>query len=370
MRQAQLREDLSNRAAFDMRKEPDPHQPAILGHGSTGKQKMHRIVETLTYVALQIGVAAERVAIRVLPRRWLLALFKGIADVGFHLIRGFRERSTRNLKHALGSRLNDREISEIVRGSLRNFFRSFIELGLAVESGLEPIRAEIPVSGLEHLKAALAKGRGVIALSAHLGNFLLVGTRLAAEGRPINVLINQARNKKIAELRSRYRTRIGQRTIPARPRKEAFRKLVQVLRQNEIAIMIADEFRSGSGIYVPFFGRTVIARRGPATLAIRTGAAVVPACLVRNGAGELRLVIEPELELSRTGETKMDVVENALRMTQWLEKTVRSYPDQWNWMNIHWQKTSPEALVKKDRQDENLEASVVRKKPLQQEETK
>jgi KDO2-lipid IV(A) lauroyltransferase len=354
-----------------MRKEPDPRQPAILGHGSTGRRKMHRIVETLTYVALQIGVAAERMAIRVLPRRWLLALFKGIADVGFHLFRGFRERSTRNLKHALGSRLNDREISEIVRGSLRNFSRSFIELGLAVESGLEPIRAEIPVSGLEHLKAALEKGRGVIALSAHLGNFLLVGTRLAAEGYSIYVLINQPRSGKIPELRRRYRKKIGQKTIHAHPNDEAFRELVQILRRNEIAIVIADEFRSGSGIHVPFFGRTVIARRGPATLALRTGAAVVPAYLVRDRTGELKLVIEPELELSRTGKIKADVVENTLKITRWLERTVRSYPEQWNWMTVHWKEEKPPAAVgKADEQEDATDRSGKMETINQAEETK
>jgi Kdo2-lipid IVA lauroyltransferase/acyltransferase len=336
-----------------MRKEPDPHQPAILGHGSTGKREMHRIVESLIYVALQTGVAAAKVVIRLVPRRLLVAVFRTMADAGFYLSRGFRERSARNLSLALGDQLNAREVSDAVRGSVRNFLRDFLELGFAVESGLDEIRAEIPAGGLEHLRAALAKGKGVIALSAHLGNFLLLGTRLAAEGYPVNVLINQPRSGKIPELRRRYRAKIGQKTIHAHPRDEAFRKLVQALRQNEIAIVIADEFRSGSGIYVPFFGRTVIARRGPATLALRTGAAVVPAYLVRDRTGELQLVIEPELELSRSGKIKADVVANTVTITRWLERTVRSYPEQWNWMTVHWKEEKPPAAVGKagDQED-------------------
>jgi KDO2-lipid IV(A) lauroyltransferase len=100
--------------------------------------------------------------------------------------------------------------------------------------------------------------------------------------------------------------------------------------------MITDEYRRGNGIPTTFFGRTVLARRGPATLASRTGAAVVPACLVRQPDDTLRLVIEPELELARSGRGKAEIAENILRMTCWLEKTVRAFPDQWNWMNIRW----------------------------------
>jgi KDO2-lipid IV(A) lauroyltransferase len=227
------------------------------------------------------------------------------------------------------------------------------------------MRAEIPLEGREHLTTALAKGAGVIALSGHLGNFFLLGTRLAAEGYSTHVLIKQPKTGTLAQILDHYRLKIGQKTIHARPRREAFRELIQVLRLNEVAVVIADEFRSGSGIYVPFFGRTVLARRGPATLALRTGAALVPVYLIRNPHGELSLIIEPEIELSKTGDIKTDVTENTQRITQCLERTVRSYPDQWNWINIHWHPASNDASLEKDHPEK-----VSGEKPLRQEETK
>jgi len=313
---------------------------------------MDRLLETLAYIGALIGIAVGRAAVKLLPRRWLLALFRGFADLGFHLAHGFRTRSIRNLSLAFGDRLTFREIADLARSSLRNFSRDFLEMGFALDIAPDRIRAEIPVHGLEHLKEALAKGKGVIALSAHLGNFFLLGTRLAAEGYPTYVLINQARTGKLPELIVRYRNRINQKTIHTQPHDEAFRELVQVLRRNELAIVIADEFRNGGGIRVPFFGRSVIARRGPATLALRTGAAVVPACLVRDQSGDLKLVIEPEIEFSRTGKIKADVTENTLKITQWLERTLRSYPDQWNWMTIHWQEEGADTLTGKEHQYE------------------
>ncbi|TAJ94824.1 hypothetical protein EPO44_13730 [bacterium] len=307
----------------------------------------HRLFERVACMGMWLTFELGRLAVKIFPRRFLFSLFEGMADVGFHLFRSFRERSINNFSSALGERLEAKEITEVVRRSLRNFFRDFVEIGLALETSPEEARSEIPIRGREHLEAALARGKGVIALSAHLGNFFLVGTRLAAEGYPTYVLVNTSRDERVAQLRAQYRLKIGQDTIHARPRQQASRELVQVLRRNEVAIVIADEYRSGNGIYVPFFGRTVIARRGPATLALRTGAAVIPSYLIRDPSGKLRLIIEPEIELLRTGKIKMDVIENTLRITQWLEKTVRSYPDQWNWMTVHWQDSTLTRLVGK-----------------------
>jgi KDO2-lipid IV(A) lauroyltransferase len=317
----------------------------------------------LAYAVLWLAVEAARIAVRILPRAFFLSLSTALSDTAFCLFSGFRERSTGNLRRAFGDRFDAKESRSLVKESLRNFFRSFFEIGLALEQTPEQMRAQIPLEGREHLTMALAKGAGVIALSGHLGNFFLLGTRLAAEGYSTHVLIKQPKTGTLAQIFDHYRLKIGQKTIHARPRREAFRELIQVLRLNEVAVVIADEFRSGSGIYVPFFGRTVLARRGPATLALRTGAALVPVYLIRNPHGALSLIIEPAIELSKTGDIKTDVTENTQRITQCLERTVRSYPDQWNWMNIRWHQAS-------DLEKSHPHETESGEKPLRQEETK
>ena len=147
-----------------------------------------------------------------------------------------------------------------------------------------------------------------------------------------------------------YRLQVRQKTIHARPRREALQELRAVLRRNEIAVVIADEYREGNGIQVQLFGRTVIARRGPITLALRTGAAVVPAYVIRQADESLKLVIEPELELDRSGKGKAQINENTIRITHWLERTVRKYPEQWNWMNIRWWQEHDHESVAETRQ--------------------
>lgn len=274
-------------------------------------------------------------AIRVWPGA-MFRLSDGLAKFGYYLFRGFRTRSTANLRLALGDRLSAGEIDSVARQSLRSFLRACVEIGVTLGSSDDRIKSEIPIVGRKHLDAALAKGKGVLLLSAHLGNFFLVGCRIAVDGLPVFVLVNQPREGRFAALMDEYRLEARQKTIHARPRHLALRELMEVLRRNQVALMIADEYRRGSGIEVPLFGKRVIARRGPVSLALRTGAAVVPACMVRQADDSLRLVIEPELELER-GERNADAIrENTMRITRWLERTVRSYPEQWNWMNIHW----------------------------------
>lgn len=291
-----------------------------------------KVAYLTTCLAMKIGCGM----VKNLPRTvfWIADRLAAIGYLGF---RGFRKRSLANIRIALGDRLDASAIELTARRSLRNFFRACVEAGAAVESRDDQLRARIPLIGRDYLDAALAKGNGVLLLSAHLGNFFLVGSRLALEGYPAFVLVNQPRDGRFAKLMDDYRLQVRQPTIHARPRREALRELQGVLRRNQVVIVIADEFRQGTGIEVPFFGGTVIARRGPVTLALRTGAAIVPACLIRQADDSLKLIIEPELELDRSGKGNAQITENTVRMTQWLERTVSAYPDQWNWMNIrHW----------------------------------
>jgi KDO2-lipid IV(A) lauroyltransferase len=291
-----------------------------------------KIAHLSTWFGFKIGCGVAKVSPRTLY--WIA---DRLAAIGYRCFRDFRHRSVANLRIALGDRVSAVVIDAMAQRSLRNFFRSCVELLIAIESSDDEMRKQITLVGRENLDAALAKGNGVLVLSAHLGNFFLVGSRLAVEGYATSVLVNQPRDGSFAKLVDAYRLKIRQQTIHARPRREALRELSGILRKNQLAIVIVDEFRNGSGVEVPFFGGTVISRRGPATLALRTGAAIVPVYLIRQPDDGLKLIVEPELELDRSAKGSTEVQENTARVARWLERTVRDNPDQWNWMNIrHW----------------------------------
>jgi len=286
------------------------------------------------YFGTWAAIALGRLAARFLPRRWLFRVSDALATIGYRCFSGFRNRSKINIATVFGKTMSAEAIGEMAHQSLKNIMRSCAEVAIALEASDSELRALVPLFGTEHLDAALAKGFGVLILSAHLGNFFLIGSRLVIEGYSVSVLVNPPRDSRLAKLMEKYRSQIRLKEIQARPRREALRALQNSLRRNNITVIISDEFRRGRGVEAAFFGRTVIARRGPATVALRTGAAIVPAYIVRQRDGSLKLVIEPELELDRSGKGSAQIRENVIRMTRWVEKIVRAYPDQWNWMNI------------------------------------
>lgn len=256
------------------------------------------------------------------------------ANVSFLLLRKYRERMQHTLTDVMSEAFPTEEARDrVVWNAWSNFAQGIYETACSMSLTREELCAQITIEGEEHLRAALARDKGVIALGAHLGNFTLIGPRLAAAGYPFSVVVKLPRDPRFAELQNGYRTRVGVTTISARPRRETVRQILKTLRVNGVVLLIADEFKSG-GVEVSFLGRRVPAPRGPVTIALRTGAAVVPMFMVRGTGGHHTLIIRPEIELTKTADSQQDLVTNAGRFAQELELMVRRYPEQWNWLGF------------------------------------
>lgn len=269
-----------------------------------------------------------------MPSRLVYTFTSAVARVSFVLLWKYRRRMEQNLALAMADELpSPQQRQAVIRKAWRNFAQGILETLTLMHAPKENILAASGIEGEEHLKRALAKGKGVIALSAHLGNFTLIGIRLAAAGYPFAALIKQPRDVRFARMMDDFRTKAGMQTISAKPRREAVRGILKALRSKGIVLVIADEFKSG-GVPVEFFGLRSPAPRGPATLALRTGAATVPMYMVRDSNDRLTLYIEPEIELSRSDGLEDDVAANTVLFTRVIEAMIRRHPDQWNWLGF------------------------------------
>jgi KDO2-lipid IV(A) lauroyltransferase len=191
----------------------------------------------------------------------------------------------------------------------------------------------VDLQGEEHIHRALDLGKGALALSAHLGSFTMIGARLAAAGLPFSVVVKSPGDERLARLIDGYRTRIGIHTISAKPRREAVRGILKALRDNRIVLVIADEFKSGD-VMVDFLGLKAPAPRGPATLALRTGAVTLPMFAVRRADDSLVLSVgEPIAPVDRA-ELEESVVATTIAYTRQIEAAIREYPEQWNWLGL------------------------------------
>lgn len=195
----------------------------------------------------------------------------------------------------------------------------------------ERLGETLRVRGLDHLDAALSRGHGVIALGFHLGNFLLVGGALGLRGYSIHCLFRFVDDEKFMDVALRHSPSFFAGLIPSMPRRDAVRKILAVLRDNQIVLILGDNLKRGE-VETRLFGRPVRSARGPVSLALRSGAAVLPVYLVRNEAGGLELVVEEALELTRTGDLQADLQANTDHIMELLEALVRRYPDQWYWL--------------------------------------
>ena len=222
------------------------------------------------------------------------------------------------------------------RGLAKGVQRRIVEnaLDCIVQMGYpERLRSVLDVQGREHLEAALAKGRGVIALSFHLGNFVLLTAAMGVAGHSAHCLMRFLDDEKLMSLVLHHSRSFFTELVPSLPRREAVKKILSVIRNNGVVLMLADNLKRGE-LETTLFGQPVRTARGAVSLALRTRAAVLPVYLVRGYSGGLQLVIEPEMEMVRTGELGVDVVTNTDRIMRLLEGLVRRYPDQWYWLTV------------------------------------
>jgi len=214
-----------------------------------------------------------------------------MAWVSFKLMWQYRRRMQENIALILGKDIHgEAERKDLAWRAWKSFARVVLDTMAILHHSNARIVGSIRLDGEEHLKSALAKGKGILALSAHLGSFTLIGPRLAAAGYPFSVVVKHPADERFARLTDDYRSQLGIQTIPAKPRRQAVRGMLKALRENRIVLVIADEFKSGD-VMVDFFGMQVPAPRGPATLALRTGAVTLPMFATREGDDSLLLSV-------------------------------------------------------------------------------
>jgi len=332
-----------------------------------GKSKLRELLYNFRY---RCGEQALRSFVHILPyipNGMTRGFTRLMARTTFIFMRGYRKRMAENIESVLGQEIPDpRERQKLAWRAWLNFALGVLETARVMYFSKEKIISTVVLEGEEHIQRALEKGKGVLALSAHLGNFTLIGARLAASGYPFSAVIKSPRNQRFAKLLDHYRRQIGIHTIAAKPRRQAVRGILQALRENRIVLIIADEFRSGD-VMVDFFGVKVPAPRGPATLALRTEAATLPMFAIRR-ADRIVLRVDAPLLPLRSDDLEASVVGTTALYTRRIEAAIREYPDQWNWIGL--QRRDGEmshadmALIQESTESRPSEAPAVETEPV------
>ncbi len=261
-----------------------------------------------------------------------------LGNLSFYFIPRHRRAAIRNISLIYGKEKSKKELREMIR---RTFIRAScfgwetVYLYVHGQNGKEMEDLVEKLEGLEHLKMALARGKGVIGLGAHLGNFSLLGQKLDSLGFPSTAIMRQMRDKKLERFFSIMRGKFGQHWIPKFPIARAIKESIAWLRQGKTLMIYVDQ-RSGRGIKVDFMGVPTPTPTGAAVFALKTGAAVLPIVNIRDSDGSYKLIIGEEVPIARTDDYKEDIFVNTVRFNKVIEKYIRQYPDQWFWFHNRW----------------------------------
>ncbi len=198
----------------------------------------------------------------------------------------------------------------------------------------------IVVKGRRHLDEGLSKGKGLLVVTFHLGNWELGGACLASLGYSLSVVVQRIHNPYIDRLISDMRETSGMKTIQ---RNRAVKGAIKAMKANDIVVLLADQDAREKGVFVPFFGRMASTARGPAVLSIRQGVPAVMAFVIRTDDGSYELSVEPIL-YERAGDLEKDVETFTRTFTSRLEEQIRAHPEQWLWQHRRW-KTVPADVI-------------------------
>ncbi len=293
---------------------------------------MHRIRDLAIYTL----VIVTGFIVRRLPRSVSLWLGAGIGDLAYRCVKRRRRIALKNLKMALGSEKSDEELKQIARRSFQNMGKTLVEFLCFPKYSAEQLAHLARIEGMENLHRAMAKGKGVILISAHFGNWELIFPALSTL-IDFSAVVQSFKHHRLDKLVNSFRTRRGGEVIK---REVAVRQCLKLLRQGRCVAILGDQNAGESGVFIDFFGIPASTPRGPIMLALRTGATILNILDIRQDDDSHIISISEPLELEVSGDLDQDVKINTARFVRYLENTIRKYPDQWLWMHNRW-KTRP-----------------------------
>lgn len=255
----------------------------------------------------------------------------------FRLSKKRRERAISNLAFPYPDMPYEARM-RIARDVFAHFGRCTTDFLTSGGQTLQSFESSTEVVGIEHLKTALERGKGVLMVTGHFGNFERLSTWFSLAGYPMNVVIRDADQADVNQIVNNIRTQYGTKIIP---RGNAARPMLERLRANEVIGIISDQ--NAEDIFLPFFGKPAGTNLGVGVIQERTGAAVLPTTCVYLGPNKYRLTFYPLLEPLEGYETKGEGLLRAIN--SWLETVILEHPEQWLWLHDRWRNAREAGLL-------------------------
>ncbi len=278
----------------------------------------------------------------VLPHTFAYRVSVFLTGFKYIICAGERKAMRKNLEVILGE--NHPGVKKYPKQIYANFGKYLVDFFRAEKIDRKFIDKFVKIENLEYMDQALKKGKGAIGLTAHLGNWELSAQILARLGYKINAIALTHTHSRIDDFFSRQRQLTGINVIPVGV---SVRRCFSALRKNEIVGILGDrDFSGENGIFIDFFNRSLLAPLGPAVLSLRTGAAIVPAFVIRDEKDEryFRYIFTEPIYPEHSADEQKDIKHLTSKYIKVIEKFVRLYPQQWFVFHEFWKAEKVEIL--------------------------
>jgi len=250
-----------------------------------------------------------------------------------------RQALRANLGHVLGPGVSAKRLERMVRRGFASYGRYWVEAFRLEDLSPAEVVRRMDFEGREHLDAAVASGRGVIFASPHIGNWDFGAAWLAASGYQATAVVERLRPPELFERFVAYRRALGIELLPVEEGSETLRGVLRTLRAGRLAALVCDRDLTGGGLPVTIFGATATMPGGPASLALKTGALLLP-CAVYQGTrrGRWLAVCRQPVEARPTGDARADALAITQRLAGEFEILIARAPQQWHVLSPYWRR--------------------------------
>lgn len=271
----------------------------------------------------------------ILPRSIAIMLGRFLGEVAAILDVKERILAEENLRQAYGDKWSGLKIKLVARECFTMMGVNAVDVILSRKWTAEDLENMIDTEGMEHFDEAFAKGKGVIGLTGHIGNFELMAAWFSSVKKiPLSVIGRQLYDKRLDNLIVENRKRFGLENVPS----DASAKTVySVLKDGKMLGVLLDlDSSKVSGYFALFFGREANTAAGPIVIGRKTGSPIVPMAMFRTPEDRYLIRVLPAFELNCTDDKEADILDGLTRCNKALEELINYDPAQWMWIHNRW----------------------------------
>lgn len=295
------------------------------------ERKKHPVRRAIERLFVRCLAAPTFALVQRLPLPWVRRLGNVLGTFAFLAFPRRQRLADSNLRAVFGEGLTPAARRRIRLGVSRNMCKVFLELFKLPALDAEAIRQMVPLKGGERLRKALA-GKGAILVTGHFGNWELLGARAAVEGLKVAVIARDASDAWVASLINRCRESAGIRILG----RNDLRGMLRHLRDNGCLGILPDQHAKSGSVRMDFLGRPAWVAPGPATLALRTGCALIVGFCTRQEDDTLAAEVAAVVDTGGPEDRDEAVIAIMERINRVIGEQIRKQPEQWLWLHDRW----------------------------------